>query len=40
MQVSIGNKIIYSQYAGNEFKIDGITYKILSQNDIMAIIEE
>lgn len=39
MQVSVGDKVLYSQYAGNEFNFENKTYKILKQADIMAIIE-
>lgn len=39
MEVTIGDKVIYSKYAGNEVKIDGEEYIILRQNDILAVIE-
>ena len=34
-----GQKIIFSKYAGDEIKIDAKEYKILSHDDILAIIE-
>ena len=40
MQVKVGDVILYSPYAGNELKLDGKLYKILKQNDIMAVVEE
>jgi|LGVE01.1.fsa_nt_gb chaperonin GroES len=40
MQVEVGNRVLFSQFAGNEFKLEGTTYKILSQYDIMAIVED
>ena len=39
MQVKVGDKILYSKYAGSEFKIDGKTVTILRQSDILAIVE-
>ena len=39
MEVSVGDKVIYSKYAGNEVKIDGEEYIILRQSDILAVIE-
>ena len=39
MQVSVGQKVVYSKYAGTEIKLDGEEYKIVRQNDILAIIE-
>lgn len=39
MQVSVGNKVIYSKYAGTEVKIDGEEYIIVRQNDILAVAE-
>lgn len=39
MQVKEGDKVIYSKYAGTEIKLDGEEFIIVSQNDIMAIVE-
>ena len=39
MLLRVGDNVLYSQYAGNEFNFEGKTYKILKPNDIMAIIE-
>jgi len=39
MQVKVGDKILFSKYSGNEFKIDGKDFTIIRQNDILAIIE-
>ena len=39
MEVSVGDKVIYSKYAGNEVKLDGEEYIILRQSDILAVIE-
>ena len=34
------NKILYSKYAGSDFKLDGKDYVIIKQSDILAIIED
>ena len=39
MQVKVGEKVIYSKYAGTEVKIDGEELKIVRQSDILAIVE-
>ncbi len=39
MQVQVGEKVIYSKYAGTEVKMDGEEYIIVKQSDILAIVE-
>ncbi len=39
MQVKPGDKVLYSKYAGSEFKIDGKEVTILRQSDILAVVE-
>ncbi|MCQ2602782.1 MAG: co-chaperone GroES [Clostridia bacterium] len=39
MQVKVGDKILYSKYAGSEFKIDGKEVIIVRQADILAIVD-
>ncbi|WP_286904900.1 co-chaperone GroES [Clostridium sp. UBA1652] len=39
MEVKIGDKVLYSKYAGTEVKLDGEEYTILKQDDILAIVE-
>ena len=39
MQVSVGQKVIYSKYAGTEVKIDGDELIIVRQSDILAVVE-
>ncbi|MDD6207746.1 MAG: co-chaperone GroES, partial [Clostridiales bacterium] len=39
MQVKEGDQVILSEYAGTEVKIDDEEYKIVSQEDILAIVE-
>ncbi len=39
MHVKVGQKVIYSKYAGTEVKIDGEEMIIVRQSDILAIVE-
>ncbi len=39
MQVKVGDKVIYSKYAGTEIKIEDVPYVIVKQSDILAIME-
>lgn len=39
LDVKAGDKVIYSKYAGTEVKIDGQEYLILSERDVLAIVE-
>ena len=39
MLVKKGDNVIISQYAGTEVKYEGIEYKIVKQEDILAIVE-
>lgn len=39
MIVNVGDKVLISKYSGTEVKIDGVEYTILSQDDILAIVE-
>jgi len=39
MQVSKGDQVLFSSYAGTEIKVDGEELLILDESDILAIIE-
>lgn len=39
MTVKVGDKVIVGKYSGTEVKIDGEEYSIVSQSDILAIVE-
>lgn len=39
LEVKVGDKIIFSKYAGTEVKIDEQEYLILKQSDVLAVIE-
>ncbi|MCM2535445.1 co-chaperone GroES [Neobacillus pocheonensis] len=40
LEVSVGNRIIFSKYAGTEVKYQGNEYLILRESDILAVIGE
>jgi len=39
IDVKKGDKVLYAKYAGTEFKLDGEDLLIVSQKDILAIVE-
>ncbi len=39
LEVREGQKVLYAKYAGTEFKVEGEEYLILSEKDILAIVE-
>ncbi len=40
MDVKQGQKVLYAKYAGTEFKIDGEDLLIVSQKDILAVVQD
>lgn len=38
LDVKVGEKVVFSRYAGSEIKIDGEEYLIVSERDILAVI--
>ena len=39
LDVKKGDKVLFSKYGGDEIKYDGEEYKILKEEDVLAIIE-
>ena len=39
MTVKVGDKVIVGKYSGTEVKIDGNEYMIVSQSEILAVVE-
>jgi len=39
MNVTEGDTVVFGQYGGNEIKLDGEEYLILSESDIFGVIE-
>ena len=40
LDVKVGDRVMYAKYAGSEVKIDEVDYLILSEKDILAIVEK
>ena len=40
MDVKEGDKVLYAKYAGTEFKLDDEDLLIVSQKDILAVVED
>ncbi len=38
IDLTVGDRVIYSKYAGNEVKIDEVDLLILSEKDILAVV--
>lgn len=39
MSVKVGEKVLFKKYSPDEFEIDGEEHLILSESDLMAVIE-
>jgi chaperonin GroES len=39
LQVTAGDRVLFSKYGGTEVKLDGVDYLIMREDDIMGIIE-
>lgn len=39
MELKVGDQVICSKYAGTEVKLDDVTYSIMKQSDVLAIVE-
>ncbi|MDI3257729.1 MAG: co-chaperone GroES [Kyrpidia sp.] len=40
LEVKVGDRVIFSKYAGTEVKYDGVEYLILRESDILAVLEK
>ena len=38
LQVKVGDKVLYSKYAGTDIKLGGDDYVLLSEKDILAVV--
>jgi chaperonin GroES len=39
MTVKVGDKVLFGKYSGTEIKYQGIEYLLLSESDILAIVD-
>ena len=40
MLVKVGDKVVVSKFTGSEIKLDGVEYKFVKQDDILAIVTD
>ena len=40
MNVKAGDKVLFAKYSGTEYKVDEIEYLILSEKDILGVIQD
>ena len=40
MTLKEGDKVITAKYTGTEVKLDGVDYTVVSQSDILAVVED
>ncbi len=40
VSVKVGDRILYSKYSGSEIKLEGAEYLIISEKDLLAIVDE
>ncbi len=40
LTVKVDDRVIYSKYSGSEVKIDGIEYLIVSEKDVLAVVDK
>ncbi len=40
MVLKVGDKVLYSKYAGSEYKIDDKNYTVMRQSDVLAVVED
>ena len=40
LQVSVGDRVLFSSYAGDEFKLDGKELLLMREDDILAVLED
>jgi chaperonin GroES len=39
MSVKIGDRVMFKKYSPDEIKVDDVEYLVISQNDILAVLE-
>ena len=40
VDLKVGDRVLYAKYAGNEFKIEDIEYLIVSEKDVLAVLDQ
>ncbi len=40
MDVKVGDKVMFKKYAPDEVKLDGVEYLVISEYDVLAVLEQ
>ena len=40
MVVNVGDKVVVGKFVGSEIKLDGVDYKFVKQDDILAVVTD
>ena len=40
MTVAAGDRVVVSKFVGNEIKLDGVEYKFVKQDEVLAVVTE
>ncbi len=40
MTVAVGDKVVVGKFTGNDIKLDGVDYKFVKQDDILAVVTD
>ena len=40
MSVAVGDKVVVGKFVGSEIKLDGVEYKFVKQDDILAVVTD
>jgi chaperonin GroES len=40
LQVKVGDYVVYNKYAGTEVELEGEKYLVLSEDEVLAILEK
>ena len=40
MTVNVGDKVVVGKFVGSEIKLDGVEYKFVKQDDILAVVTD
>ena len=40
MLIKAGDKVVVSQFVGTEIKLDGVDYKFVKQDDVLAVVTD
>ena len=40
MVVSVGDRVVVGQFVGSDIKLDGVDYKFVKQDDVLAVVTD